>query len=78
MQPLSLLPTLDAHIQAAWQTQLAALVQTPDLLPELVRPRHELLPRFAACYTELRAFPRRVRRALQRRGAPRWQEWRCG
>ena len=31
-----------------------------------MRHRHELLPRFAAYYTQLRALPRRVRRALQR------------
>jgi hypothetical protein len=28
--------------------------------------RSELLPRFAAYYTQLRALPQRVRRALQR------------
>jgi hypothetical protein len=38
----------------------------PGLLPELVCRRHELLPRFAVYYTQLRALPRRVRRALQR------------
>jgi hypothetical protein len=31
-----------------------------------VRHRPELLPRFAVYYTQLRALPRRVRRALQR------------
>jgi hypothetical protein len=38
----------------------------PGLLPALVRHRHALLPRFAAYYTQLRALPRRVRRAFQR------------
>jgi hypothetical protein len=61
-----LTPTLDAHILAAWQIQLAAAVKTLSVLPEFVRQRHELLPRFATYYTELRALPRRVRRALQR------------
>jgi hypothetical protein len=57
---------LEAHVRAAWQTQLAAAVHTPGLLPTLVRRQPELLPRFAAYYTHLRALPRRVRRALQR------------
>jgi hypothetical protein len=40
---------------------------TPSgLLPTLVRCQPELLPRFAAYYTQLWALPRRVRRALQR------------
>ena len=51
-------PSLEAHVRAAWQKQVAAAVHTPGLLPELVR-RHELLPRFAAYYTQLRALPRR-------------------
>jgi hypothetical protein len=58
--------SLDARVRAAWQAQVAAAFQTPGLLPELMRRRHELLPRFAAYYTQLRALPRRVRRALQR------------
>jgi hypothetical protein len=57
---------IEAHVRAAWQTQLAAAVNTSGLLPVLVRRRSELLPRFAAYYTQLRALPRRVRRALQR------------
>jgi hypothetical protein len=57
---------LDVHVRAAWQTQMAAVSNTPDLLPELLRHRSELLPCFAASYTQLRALPRRVRRALQR------------
>src|SRR2546425_7021414 len=60
------LPTLNARVQAAWQTQVAAAANAPGLLPALVQRRQELLPRFAACYTQLRALPRRVRRALQR------------
>jgi len=35
-----------------------------------MRHRHALLPRFAAHYTQLRALPRRVRRALQRKWGP--------
>jgi len=62
-------PTLDARIRAVWQTQLAATVKIPGLLPELMRCRSELFPRFAACYTQLRALPRQVRRALQRQHA---------
>jgi hypothetical protein len=56
---------LEARVRAAWEAQVAA-GQTPGLGPELVRRRHELLPRFAATYTQLQALPRRVRRALQR------------
>jgi hypothetical protein len=67
-------PLLDADVRAAWQTQLAAAVtevnnstyNTLGLLPALVHRRHELLPRFAAYYTQLRGLPRRVRRTLQR------------
>ena len=36
------------------------------MLPEILRRREELLPRFTAYYIQLRALPRRVRRALQR------------
>jgi hypothetical protein len=57
---------LDASVRAAWQTQLAAAVNTPSLLPALMHRQSELLPSFAAYYTQLRALPRRVRRALQR------------
>ena len=51
--------------RAAWQRQLAADTR-PGLLPALGRCPPELLPRFATYYTQLRALPRRVRRALQR------------
>jgi len=53
-------------VRAAWQEQVAVAGKTPGLLPELMRWRHELLPTFALHYTQLRALPRRVRRALQR------------
>src|SRR5437870_6874632 len=66
MSQPSVRPTLDARVRAAWQTQVAAAVNTPGLLPTLVQSRQKLLPRFAAYYTQLRALPRRVRRALQR------------
>ena len=66
MQRSSRASILDAHVRAAWQEQIAAARQRPGLLPELLRRRDELLPRFAAYYTYLRALPRRVRRALQR------------
>src|SRR5437762_456005 len=59
-------PTLNARMRAAWQEQVATAVKTPGLLPALVQHRQELLPRFATYYTQLRALPRRVRRALQR------------
>jgi len=35
--------------------------------PNLLQHRQELLPRFAVIYRHLRALPRRLRKALQRR-----------
>src|SRR5215831_10303497 len=58
-------PNLVARVRAAWEEQVAAAVKTPGL-PELMRCQPELLSRFAAYYTQLRALPRRMRRALQR------------
>ncbi|HEY7491994.1 MAG TPA: hypothetical protein VIH59_12905 [Candidatus Tectomicrobia bacterium] len=66
MRHASHAPILEARVRAAWQTQMAAAVHTPGLLPALVQRQSELLPRFATYYTELWALPRRVRRALQR------------
>ena len=66
MRHVSRSPRLDGRVRAAWQAQLAAARQTPGLLPALLR-RQELLPRFAAYYTQLEALPRRLRRLLQRR-----------
>ena len=51
----------------AWQTQVVEAAKTPWLEQELMRREDVLLPRFAAHYTRLRALPRRVRRALQRK-----------
>src|SRR5215831_2200412 len=65
MQNTSPTPNLVARVRAAWEEQVAAAVKTPGL-PELMRCQPELLSRFAAYYTQLRALPRRVRRALQR------------
>src|SRR4029434_5322618 len=67
MLPPAIKPTVDAHVQVAWQEQVAAARNTPGLLPALMQRQPELLPRFAVCYTQLRALPRRVRRALQRK-----------
>ena len=66
MQRLSRASILDAHVRAAWQEQIAAARRRPGLLPEILRRREELLHRFTAYYIQLRALPRRVRRALQR------------
>src|SRR5215831_1163588 len=65
MQNTSPTPTSDARVRAAWEEQVAAAVKTPGL-PELIRCQPELLSRFAAYYSQLRALPRRMRRALQR------------
>ena len=59
-------PSFDARVRAAWQTPLAAAGTLPGLVPALVPPRHALHSRFTAYHTQLRALPRRVRRALQR------------
>jgi hypothetical protein len=59
-------PRPDARTRAAWQTQVTAAKKRPGLLLLLVRQRHELLPRFAAAYRQLRTLPRRVQRLLQR------------
>lgn len=62
-------PTPDVRVRAAWQTQVAHAAKTTGLMKELVQRRRELLPRFAEYYAQLRALPRRVRRAMQRRFA---------
>src|SRR5215510_6499367 len=67
MSQLPLRASWDARVRAAWQEQVAAARTTPGLVPALLRQRQELLPGFAAYYTQLRALPRRVRRALQRK-----------
>jgi len=67
MSQPSISPTRDARVRAAWQEQVAIAIKTPGLVPLLLQQRHELLPRFGVYYTQLRALPRRVRRALQRK-----------
>jgi len=67
MSQLPVRSTIDARVRAAWQEQVAAVRNTPGLASALLQQRQELLPRFAACYTQLRALPRRARRALQRK-----------
>src|SRR5215471_280468 len=52
----------DHTIAAAWDSQ----VKEADTTPWLTDCGDELFTRFAACYAELRALPRGVRRALQR------------
>lgn len=55
----------------AWHAQVAATAkQTPWLVRELLRRKHELLPKFTTYYQQLRALPRRTRRLLQRKVAP--------
>src|SRR5262247_1189436 len=66
MQPPRFIPHLNFCLPATWLRQRTTALNIPDPLPDLLRSWPELLPRFAACYTQLRALPRRVRRALQR------------
>jgi Putative pectate lyase-like adhesive domain len=54
---------------AAWWTQLPEATTTPWRWRTLVHHGPTLLPRFATVYPRLRALPRRVRRALQRKWA---------
>ncbi|MGH8502164.1 MAG: thrombospondin type 3 repeat-containing protein [Gammaproteobacteria bacterium] len=51
-------------ILVAWREQLA---RNPRLGQQLVSRERELLPRFEAHYSNLKALPRRLRRALQRK-----------
>ena len=57
----------DASALAAWQEQVASASKIPWLSRLFAQRGDELFPRFAASYEELRALPRRTRRALQRR-----------
>jgi hypothetical protein len=57
----------DATILSAWDSQFAEAAEDPCLAEGLAHSGNELFPRFALCYTELRALPRGARRALQRR-----------
>lgn len=55
----------------AWHAQVAATAkQSPWLVRELLRRKHELLPKFSAYYQQLRALPRRIRRLLRQKVAP--------
>jgi hypothetical protein len=65
MSQPSIKAPLGARVLPLWPEQEIAAGTTPDLAPDLLR-QPELLPRFGAYYTQLRALPRRVRRALQR------------
>ena len=65
MSQPSIKAPLGARVLPLWPEQETAAVNTLGLAPDLLR-QPELLPRFAAHYTQLRALPRRVRRALQR------------
>src|SRR5262245_62830312 len=57
----------DRTITAAWDSQIKDANKTSWVTETLNQRGNELLPRFAACYAELRALPRGARRALQRR-----------
>lgn len=56
----------DETILAAWESQAAALADSPSLTNALAR-QSNLFPRFAAAYAQLKALPRGARRTLQRR-----------
>jgi hypothetical protein len=57
----------DLISRPTWQDQLATAAQTPWLAQTASQRGEALLPRFAAWYGQLQAWPRRLRRALQRK-----------
>jgi parallel beta-helix repeat protein len=59
-------PALDSVVVDAWHHALAETAQEPWLARLVVQRSATLLPRFCHFYTQLRALPRRTRRALQR------------
>src|SRR5258705_7604930 len=59
--------TLTSADIGAWRGQVAATGKRLGLRTYLLQHRQGLLPRFATLYRQLRALPRHVRRALQRR-----------
>lgn len=78
--PFSL--SADETVLAAWDSQVAQASEDPFLAEALAQAGSEMLPRFAACYAQLRALPRGARRTLQRQLArsrelatisPEWQ-----
>ncbi|HEY2988122.1 MAG TPA: right-handed parallel beta-helix repeat-containing protein [Candidatus Binatia bacterium] len=56
----------DQTIIAAWDSQVAEAIGTPEVEELLVQRGGELFARFAVCYAQLRALPRGARRALLR------------
>jgi hypothetical protein len=60
-------PARSAFEVRAWYAQLAVAAKTPGLAQYLILRTGEILPRFVAHYRRLRALPRRVRRAIERR-----------
>ncbi len=58
--------SFDTATLSAWRGQLAATGARRGLRTQLLQHRQELLPRFASVYRQLRALPRRVRKAMQR------------
>jgi hypothetical protein len=70
-------PTLDDRVRAAWEEQVEAAVKTPGL-PELIRSQPELLSRFAAYYTQLRALPRHAAGATEAAHARSGAAFRAG
>ena len=57
--------TFDQVMLSARQDELKA-THNPSLKQQLVQSEGELLPSFAEHYQQLKAFPRRMRRSLQR------------
>ncbi len=58
--------TLTSADIGAWRGQVATTGKRLRLRTYLLHHRHELLPRFAAVYRQLRALPRRLCKAVQR------------
>jgi len=65
---------LDRTIAEAWDSQIKEASKAPWISETLNRRGNELFQRFAVCYVELRALPRRlrdVRRVPERSALPR-------
>jgi hypothetical protein len=67
MSPQRSITTFPAEsIFSAWREGIAEIAKNSRLEQQLWQREGELLPRFADCYTEHTALPRRMRRGVLR------------
>ncbi len=67
MEHQSIRTSQDQSILSAWREGVAEASRSPELLREVNGRERALFPHFAEHYKTLRALPRRVRRAMQRK-----------